>query len=118
MLGWVEAQYLFCMRNAQTNNHVDAFTKNERANSGKGQRGQNSDDLLAEEFRVAEEETVGTGRVQRLLGEQAGGERTPDAANPVNCEDIERVVDPESLLQCFKGEEAEQAGTETNNNCR
>ena len=44
-------------------------------------------------------------------GEEAGRERAPDAADAVDAEDVQRVVEP-SFARQLDGEEADDAGAD------
>src|SRR5439155_2292265 len=73
---------------------------------------EDGDRLHSELRRVAEGEAVGRARVHRHGGEDAGRERTPHAADAVHAEDVESVVDLQSLRE-LDPDVTEGAGSET-----
>src|SRR6202011_4448480 len=68
-------------------------------------------ELKQDLLRVAIEETVGRGRVDRDGGEEPGRQRAPGATDAVHRPDIERVINMDPLAQ-LNSEVAEEAGAE------
>ena len=64
--------------------------------------------LLAEEGRVAGQQTVGAGGVEGLGGEHAQQDGADHAADAVHAPDVERVVPAAAVLEGH-GEEADEA---------
>ena len=95
MLRWIESEHLIGLGNPQSDDQVDDLEQHKRAHSGERQGCRDRHDLLAELGGVAVEQAVRAGAVDRELGEQAGRQRAPDAADAVDGEDVERVVDAE-----------------------
>ena len=110
VLGGIEAQDFVLFGHTQPDRKVDELEDNGGQDTGVGRRRDNRDRLDEQLLRVAVEQAIRTGGVDRLLREDAGCERTPDAADAVYREDIERVV--HILLQQFDPEEADDTRDE------
>src|SRR5215208_6976465 len=95
----VQTEDFLLLRHAQANGDVDNL-EDDPSNGGRERSdGHHGNGLLKQLPRVAVEKTIGAGRVDRGRCEEAGRQRTPDAANAVDGEDIERVIDPDVSLQ-------------------
>ena len=109
MLRWIETEHLIGLRNPQSDDQIDDLEQHEGADPGERQGRRDRHDLLAELAGFAEDQPVRAGAVDRELGEEAGRQSAPDAADAVDREDVERVIDAESLLEQLEREEAEDA---------
>ena len=65
MLRRIEAEHLFVLRHAQSDDQIDDLEQDERADAGERQGRRDRHDLLAELGRVAVEQAVRAGAVDR-----------------------------------------------------
>ena len=77
---------------------------------GEGHHGDHADDLVpSRDAAAAEEEAVLAERVDAAVAEEAEQQRAEHAADEVHREDVQRVVEPEQVLQPQR-EVADEAG--------
>src|SRR5438552_6778358 len=108
----VETEDFLALGDAQSDEDVDELQDHERHHGRVDDRRGHRDRLDAELSWVAVREPVLSAAVDRYGREDAGRERAPGAADAVDAEDVERIVDLEALRELDRGV-AEDAGSES-----
>src|SRR5436190_23396251 len=99
----VETEDLLALRHAKPDEDIDELQDHERHDRRVEDRGADGDRLDAELSRVAGEEAILRSAVDRDGREDPGRDRAPRAADAVDSEDVERVVDTEPLRELDRG---------------
>src|SRR5207237_8581830 len=99
----VETEDFLALGDAQSDEDVDELQDHERHHGRVDDRRGHRDRLDAELSWVAVREPVLSAAVDRYGREDAGRERAPGAANAVDAEDVERIVDLGALRDLDRG---------------
>ena len=88
VLRQIQSNDFVFFRRAQTEERIDDLEQYECAAAAENERDENCFDLDEELSRVAEQETVGSGGVDRLGGEHAGEKGSGDSTHEVHADDV------------------------------
>ena len=85
----IEAGHFVLLVDAEANHGIDELQQDQAADKREDPRDENAQPLHQELAGIPEEQPVPTGLVDRLGGEQAGGQSTPRPPDAVNADHVQ-----------------------------